>query len=422
MNTEITDMENFKGWVLFDAECRFCATLAYRFGPLLRRYKFALEQLQRPWVRERLGMGEDDLLSEMRLLTSNSEIYGGTDALVGIARQIWWAWPLYWLSRIPLIKPVLAKAYRSLAGKRNCIGGYCRSVDSLERYGVGLLNWGPAIALPVLAIGLGRNLAGWAWMWVLVLGLFLGAKWITIRPFVFPKRTANRMLLLAYLFLWPGLDAKAFFGRSLVARPAIREWLLASSKTLLGAALLWVGVPFIPATHPLVTGWLGMVGIVFLLHFGLFHLLSVLWRSLGIHAKPMMRSPGTATSLSKFWGRSWNAAFTDLMREHLFKPLAKHHGAHLALFAIFLLSGALHELVISLPARGGYGLPTVYFLIQGLGLLFERSKPGRKLGLGSGWKGWCFVAVTTVVPAFWLFHPVFIHNVILPMLNIIGAT
>jgi hypothetical protein len=230
------------------------------------------------------------------------------------------------------------------------------------------------------------------------------------------------MLLLAYLFLWPGLDAKAFFGRSLVVRPPIREWLLASSKTLLGAALLWVGVPFIPATHPLVTGWLGMVGIVFVLHFGLFHLLSLLWRSLGIHAKPMMMSPGTATSLSKFWGRSWNAAFTDLMREQFFKPLAKHHGAHVALVTIFLLSGALHELVISLPAHGGYGFPTVYFLIQGLGLLFERSTPGRKLGLGSGWKGWCFVAVTTGVPAFWLFHPVFIHNVILPMLDIIGAT
>jgi alginate O-acetyltransferase complex protein AlgI len=165
-----------------------------------------------------------------------------------------------------------------------------------------------------------------------------------------------------------------------------------------------------------------MVGIVFMLHFGLFHLLSLLWHSLGIHAKPMMMSPGTATSLSKFWGRSWNAAFTDLMREQLFKPLAKHHGAHVALFTIFLLSGALHELVISLPAHGGYGLPTVYFTIQGLGLLFERSTPGRKLGLGSGWKGWCFVAVTTGVPAFWLFHPVFIHNVILPMLNIIGAT
>ena len=81
----------------------------------------------------------------------------------------------------------------------------------------------------------------------------------------------------------------------------------------------------------------------------------------------------------------------------------------------------MHEVVISLPAHSGYGLPTSYFVIQGLGLLFEHSKPGRALGLGAGWKGWCFVAVVAGLPAFWLFPPGFIRNVILPMLHTIGA-
>jgi hypothetical protein len=74
------------------------------------------------------------------------------------------------------------------------------------------------------------------------------------------------------------------------------------------------------------------------------------------------------------------------------------------------------------PARGGYGLPTAYFVLQGLALLFEHSKPGRKLRIGSGWRGWCFAALVAGVPAFWLFHSVFIHHVILPMLHAIGAT
>src|SRR6185369_1270504 len=114
-----------------------------------------------------------------------------------------------------------------------------------------------------------------------------------------------------------------------------------------------------------------------LLHFGLFHLLSLLWRAYGINAKPIMQSPAKATSLAKFWGGKWNSAFSDLMEVYLFKPLVSQIGINGALFAVFIFSGAVHELVISLPAKGGYGLPTLYFVIQGLGLLLERSRLGR---------------------------------------------
>jgi hypothetical protein len=66
-------------------------------------------------------------------------------------------------------------------------------------------------------------------------------------------------------------------------------------------------------------------------------------------------------------------------------------------------------------------LPTAYFFIQGLGLIFERTAAGQRLGLGRGWRGWLFATVCTAGPAYWLFHPVFVHNVILPMLHAIGA-
>ena len=35
--------------------------------------------------------------------------------------------------------------------------------------------------------------------------------------------------------------------------------------------------------------------------------------------------------------------------------------------------------------------------------------------------GWLFTALVTAGPAFWLFPPPFVHNIILPMLNVIGA-
>jgi hypothetical protein len=92
------------------------------------------------------------------------------------------------------------------------------------------------------------------------------------------------------------------------------------------------------------------------------------------------------------------------------------------MLAVFLVSGLLHEFVISLPARGGYGLPTAYFAIQAAGLCLERSQFGACLGLGRGFRGWLFSVIVTVGPLYWLFHPVFVCHVILPMLRAVGAT
>ncbi len=421
MNTEITDTRNENGWLCFDAQCGLCALLAHRFGPLLRRHRFALVPLQTPWVRDCLLNAGEALLSEMRLIAPHGRVHGGADALLEIARRIWWAKPLYWLSRVPLVKPALRSGYRWVARNRACLGGSCASMRPKPRPATGALGSIAAFLPTLLALTLGRGLPAWVWMWTIALALFLGSKWITILQLV---RTGHRpgLRLLAYSFLWPGMDANAFCGNKLTTPPHAREWTLAATKTLLGAAVLWLGAPLTPAPHPLITGWVGMIGIVLLLHFGLFHLLSVLWRSLGINAQPIMQGPVMAASLSGFWGGRWNAAFSNLMHKTLFTPLSRSLGPRGALLLVFLVSGALHELVISVPARGGYGLPSAYFLLQGLGLLFEHSRPARKLGLGSGFRGWCFVALIAGLPAFWLLHPIFIHRVILPMLHAIGAT
>jgi alginate O-acetyltransferase complex protein AlgI len=81
----------------------------------------------------------------------------------------------------------------------------------------------------------------------------------------------------------------------------------------------------------------------------------------------------------------------------------------------------IHELVISLPANAGFGLPTAYFLVQGLGVLAERSPAGERLGLGSGIAGWMFTIIVVAGPAFWLFHPPFVSRVILAFMKAIGA-
>ncbi|HEV7927691.1 MAG TPA: MBOAT family protein [Verrucomicrobiae bacterium] len=266
------------------------------------------------------------------------------------------------------------------------------------------------------------KIGGWVEMWALAGMLFLCAKWMTLRPQWVLAARPSLVRLAGYVFLWPGLDAAAFCGAARAPRPLAREWFWALCKTAFGAGLIWLGARLAWPAHPTCAAWIAMVGLAFLMHLGAFHLASLCWRKMGVNAAPIMRTPIAATSLGRFWGGRWNRAFTDLMQPHVFLPLAKRFGARNAMLAVFLASGLLHELVISLPARGGYGLPTAYFAIQAAGFCVERGSLGKRLGLGRGFRGWLFTVIVVVGPLPWLFHPVFVRNVILPMLRAIGAT
>lgn len=90
-----------------------------------------------------------------------------------------------------------------------------------------------------------------------------------------------------------------------------------------------------------------------------------------------MNRPLTSTSLSEFWGRRWNSAFRDLTYRFLFRPSASWLGPRWGILVGFLFSGAIHDLVISVPARGGYGGPTVFFAIQGAAMVIERTNAFR---------------------------------------------
>ena len=262
----------------------------------------------------------------------------------------------------------------------------------------------------------------WAVMWTLAGTIFVACKLLTWLRTPAPGATPRRQV--AYFFLWPGLDAAAFLNPAPLSqkrRPGIAEWLFAGAKAAFGATLVWGAVPAVSESRPLFRGWLGMTGLIFLLHFGTFHLLSCVWRAAGVDAKPLMNWPVRSASLSEFWGKRWNTAFRDLTHRFLFAPLARRLGPRAGLAAGFLFSGIVHDLVISAPAGGGYGLPTLYFVAQGFGLLAERSKFGHRLGLGRGVLGWGFTALVVAGPAPALFHTPFVTDVVLPFLAALGA-
>ncbi len=112
------------GQVLYDAECSVCQALALRFAPWLERHGFNIQPLQTPGLRERIGLSPETWMEEMRLLTPDGRLFGGTEALWEIARI---AMPQLWqLRHVPGIRPLLAWGYREFARRRRCLNGVCR--------------------------------------------------------------------------------------------------------------------------------------------------------------------------------------------------------------------------------------------------------------------------------------------------------
>ena len=287
----------------------------------------------------------------------------------------------------------------------------------------------PFLLLIASVMALRSVMVPWVFMWALAGAIFLGCKWVALRvdgvdgvDGVDRMDWMDWMDRMVWYFGWPGLDAAAFFARGRkVTPPGRSEWLWAVAKIGLGAVMLWVVTPWVPSSQLLVKEWCGLIGLGFLLHFGGFHFLALVWRQRGVDAQPLMRTPIAATSLGDFWGRRWNTAFSHLAEQTLFQPFRRTLGVPGATLLVFAVSGLVHELAISLPARAGYGGPTGYFLWQGAGVLLERSGIGRALHLRHGLRGRIFTLVWVTLPVGWLFHAPFLDRVILPFLRTLRA-
>jgi hypothetical protein len=227
--------------------------------------------------------------------------------------------------------------------------------------------------------------------------------------------------ILAWIVTWPGLDASAFFQTRVVEISAKWEWLFATAKFCFGGAMLLEIAPAMKVYSDLASGWTALIGIVFLLHFGTFHLAALVWRSCGRDVKPIINSPILATSVAEFWSQRWNLAFRDYASPFLFVPLVRRTNSAVGVLAGYTFSGLVHELAISAPSRGGYGLPTLYFAIQGVVMLIERMADKRGIRLTRGLRGWVWTAVVTAPAACLLFHPPFIRAVVLPVVDLIAS-
>jgi hypothetical protein len=194
------------------------------------------------------------------------------------------------------------------------------------------------------------------------------------------------MRSVEFLLLWPGMDVRPFAASShrALSTPA-SEWGAALAKMIAGLGLAFLAGGF-ATEHPTVAAWVGWMSLLLAIHCGAFRLLALAWQRAGVDARPIVDRPLAADSLADFWGRRWNLAFRDAAHRFVFRPLVGRIGVNGAMVATFVFSGLVHDVAMSLPAGGGYGLPTLYFMIQGAGMLVERRFDSlRRVNRKSGW-------------------------------------
>lgn len=149
-----------------------------------------------------------------------------------------------------------------------------------------------------------------------------------------------------------------------------------------------------------------LVAFSLILHFGVLSLGTFAFRLMGFADYAVFKQPFKSKSISEFWGKRWNLAFSEMTAIAIFKPLAKKVGVRQAGFLAFMVSGLLHEVAISLSVMQGFGLPMLYFVIHGILMSIEKRLFGKKKP-GTWW-----VVLCLVLPAPLLFHGAFLREVI----------
>jgi predicted DCC family thiol-disulfide oxidoreductase YuxK len=128
LSSELTDTKGShaaRGWIFFDRDCTICTSLARRFRRTFERRGFGLAALQDPRVAALLALPAEQLLREMQVITCEGEIHSGAKAIVYLARQIWWAWPLFVAGQLPGAMRIFDVGYRWFADRRHCSSSTC---------------------------------------------------------------------------------------------------------------------------------------------------------------------------------------------------------------------------------------------------------------------------------------------------------
>lgn len=221
--------------------------------------------------------------------------------------------------------------------------------------------------------------------------------WFGMRPILFEQLPGPS---LSYIhFFWKGFS-RIFIGTFLLDLSLILDQRFELGRVFIPQLLLLVGLSLI-------------------LHFGILNLSTAMWRVFGINVYELFQSPYKSRSLKEFWGKRWNIAFSEMTALIAYRPLKRAIGMENALTVSFLLSGLLHEIAISLPVMGGFGLPMIYFGIHAFAMHLEAHSTIVKKIIQQKRLSHVWVMSLLILPMPLLFHQEFIQHVLMPLRTLI---
>lgn len=253
---------------------------------------------------------------------------------------------------------------------------------------------------------------------IVIVGLQLLSMKVVVYVFASAREPRlNFIQWMAFALGWFGMRPYLF--QSLFSRPLPFARILVKglSRIVIGIALLYVSFLVDQAfiTNYFAAALSLVMGLSFILHFGILNIVTALWRSLGVDVRELFKSPYKSKSLKEFWGQRWNIAFAEMTAIVAYKPLKKKYSRVFAMTICFLVSGLLHEIAISFPVMAGFGLPMLYFSIHALLMYWEESSAFVKRIIAHPITSHIWVLGWLLLPMPLLFHKPFLEQVLVPL-------
>lgn len=124
---------NYKGWVLYDAQCGFCSWWVPFWRGTINGAGFDIAPLQSEWVRGRIDLSDDRINDDLRLLLHDDQTLVGAEVYLHVMKRIWWAWPLGMFFSLPGLKQLFSKAYKWFNRNRFAVSKACRMPPELPK-------------------------------------------------------------------------------------------------------------------------------------------------------------------------------------------------------------------------------------------------------------------------------------------------